>query len=718
MGKSLTCLIVGETPATQFLAWRLSLSNEFIILVSSNISSDGLVSWKSPKLGSNFYRPNEFAKGYEELGLKLEDTDGNKRYSIDVIILSCLSFPSLNRYCDLLSRYSGKQTIVLVDANFGVQLEKPVLDKFFGACACVLSVLCDAEARQLSSGSYALVNDSCKFYLGLTYACKGFKKQTSKHDRLSANLQCVQNTFSDENSTLNAMVAQLEGTNVDSIVKLAPEESCEMALKVWEHIIPRISLHILSIVFEQFDYDKLLENSSSRFIFEDLVRELSRICYAQCGEVSERYLKSKTAPRNSSTSTDDWILELDFDKVLEETKQRKRQMDRSTINEYPEFLTLSFEAYCFYHRLEFPAHILLHQPIQLASGYHVNYSSINFLYGFYSRLLAISGFSIEGEPNKVSAPSLLFGIRAQLTSQSEQTLVSKHSPSGDKNALGTGSKAVGVKSKLKAKFKRIGHGNKETLNGAVCSVEDPALTDEGSGSSLDNFLAGDVHDRSSTDPEDPGEAQVGRDFMFWCNEAIQDANSEPEVDDNDNSSIVDELIRLPNFRKRDFRKQGMQMDLAPTVVPLFEQEIRNDPFAMSRYYFDAYKLGDPKTFLSLKESDPRPASARRIQRRYRREYAGVAGMSTLPENLFRDHVDLLKRVNMGGILSVTTSRYGHVDSSQKMLDNWNRGLGYLKTLALRESVLQPGASCHVARRSPPRLQRHDSRRSSFSPEVE
>lgn len=635
-----------------------------------------------------------------------------------MIILSCLSFPSLNRYCDLLSRYSGKHTIVLVDASFAAQLEKLVLDKFFDTCACVLSVLCDVETRQLSSGSYALVNDSCKFYLGLTYARKGFNKQANKQDRLSVNLQCVQNTFFDEISTLNAMVAQLEGTNVDTIIKLAPEESCEMALKVWEHIIPRISLHILSIVFEQFDYDKLLENSSSRFIFEDLVRELSSICYAQCGEVSEKYLKSKSGPRNPSTSAEDWISQLDFDKVLEETKRRKRQMDRSTINEYPEFLTLSFEAYCFYHRLEFPAHILLHQPIQLASVYRINYSSINFLYGFYSRLLAISGFSIEGEPNKVSAPSLLFGIRTQLANQSEQTLVSKHCLNDDKNASGSASKSKGVKSKLRARFKKIGHGNRERTSGATYSSEDPELSDEESGSSLDNLLAGDARDRSSTDPEDAGEAQAGRDFMFWCSEDFQDANSEPEIDDNDNSSIVDELIKLPNFRKRNFRKQGTQAELTLTTVPLFEQEIRSDPFAMSRYYFDAYKLGDPKTFLSLKERDSRPASARRFQRRYPRERAGVTGASTLPENYFRNHVDLMKRVNMGGILSVTTSRYGHVDSSQKMLDNWNRGLGYLKTLALRESASQVGASCHVVREPPARLQLRHSRRSSFSPEVD
>lgn len=300
------------------------------------------MSWKSSKLGSNFYRPNEFAKEYQELEAKLADDEGKPKYEIDVMILSCLSFPSLARYCDLLSKYSNKNTVIFVNSNYGVELESRVLESFFNSSSCVLSVLCDVEGRQLSSGSFALVNDCCRFYFGLTYASKQFNKTTSKHDTLMINLQRVQDVFEDEKSTLNAMLTQLEHTKVDEVVKFAPESSCDMALKVWEHVIPRISLNVISIVFEQFDYDKLLENSSSHFIFQDLVKELISICYAQCGEVNEKYMKAGIGKLCKDTNQQQ--SQIDFSKVVEETKSRKRQMDRSTINEYPEFLTLSFEA--------------------------------------------------------------------------------------------------------------------------------------------------------------------------------------------------------------------------------------------------------------------------------------------------------------------------------------------------------------------------------------
>ncbi|SCU81374.1 LANO_0B02850g1_1 [Lachancea nothofagi CBS 11611] len=676
MRGSLTCLIIGETPATQFLAWRLSLSNAFIILVSSNISSDGLVSWKSSKLGSNFYRPNEFAKEFDDLESKLTDADGNPRYKIDIMVLSCLSFTSLDRYCDLLSKYSDQNTIVLMNANFGVQLEKLVLDRFFNSSSCILSLLCDVEGRQLSSGSYALVNDSCSFYFGLTYAGKDFTKNTNKNDRLMVNLESVKATFADDNSILNAMISQLQRTNVDEVVKICPSHSFEMALKVWEHIIPRISLNILSVVFEQFDYDKLLTNTSSKRIFQDLVKELVEICFTQCGSVVAKYM---VPAFDLNKCTDNLSSQIDFSRVVEETKSRKRQMDRSTINEYPEFLTLSFEAYCFYHRLEFPAHILLHQPILMASNFGINYSSLNFLFGFYSQLLSISGFSIEGGPNKVGPSSLFFGVRTQLANQSEQTLIST-----DNSPL-----VGGRITRLRAKLKR--RGNHDHSRGTSCDETEDSMLNYAAAEIEDiNIDAGNKNSKELDDHDDgieeSGSLKNSR-FAFFCDGGIVDSGPE----DNDSSSIVDDLIQLPNFQRREFRGGKSEGTFEKNdASATFEHEVRNNPFTMSsRYYFDAYRLGDQDNFMSLKEKRAgnwsRP-KLWKLQRQYLVETGQMCGSgvtsSTVPDRFLWDHVNLLRRVNMGGILSVTTSRYGHVDSSQRLFDDWNRGVGPLKRLTL------------------------------------
>ncbi|SCU77979.1 LAME_0A02872g1_1 [Lachancea meyersii CBS 8951] len=666
MGRSLTCLIVGETPATQFLAWRLSLSNAFIILASSNISSDGLVSWKSSKLGSNFYRPNVFAKEFEDLESKLAETDGSAKYKIDVMVVSCLSFPSLDRYCKLLSKYSDKNTVVLMNANFGVELESLVLDMFFNCSSCVLSILCDVEARQLSSGSYALVNDSCCFYVGLTNIRKDVTNRSSKHDKhdnCRLNIDRVKEIMADEGSILNAVLAQVQQTEVEEIIKIGPDRSFEMAVKVWEHLIPRISLNILSIVFEQFDYDKLLANSSSRLIFEDLVTELMQICYKQCGSVVMKYMK---ASFDASKDSENIVTGIDFEKVVQETKDRKRQMDMFTINEYPEFLTLSFEAYCFHHRLEYPAHVLLHQPMRLANEFGMNYSSLNFLFGFYSQLLLICGYRIEGGPNKLGRSSLLFGAGTQLVSPSEQTLVPKDNTSPSRSRINV------LRDKLKRKVKQ------EHSLASSCDESESPVNRVGveqiyneSDDGCVNELYG-VEGSSASSPKNPG-------FQIFCGGNMAEDSGPEEICDS--TSVVDDMVQLPKFRGRN------EVD----ADAVFEQELRANPLTMSsRYYFDAYRLGDQTNFRSLDEKRSQHwnrSKLWKLQRQYLAETGQVANSTlavsaTVPDRFLWDHVNLLRQVNMGGILSVTTSRYGHVDTSQRLFDDWSRGVGPIARLTL------------------------------------
>ncbi|SCU78211.1 LAFA_0A05512g1_1 [Lachancea sp. 'fantastica'] len=654
MDSPLTCLIVGETPATQFLAWRLSLSNAFIILVSSTTSSDGIVSWKSSKLGSSFYRPNVFAKELQDLEPQLVDSEKNRKYKIDAIIVSCLSLPSLDRCCQVLSNYSDKDTVVLMNANFAVELENMAIDRF-ADCSCgVVSILCDVEARQLSSGSYALVNDNCCFYVGLTNM-SSTKRQTmlnnvSKRNTILENVDKIRHIMLDRNSILNTVLAQIQHTQVEEIIIIDPDRSHNMALKVWEHIIPRISMNIVCIVFEQFDHDKLLANSSSRLIFEDLVKELMQICYLQCGKAVARFLKPEGF--DARNGVEKLVSSIDFQKVVQDTKDRKRQMDMFTINEYPEFLTLSFEAYCFHHRLEYPAHVLLQQPMRLANEFGINYSSLNFLFGFYSRLLSICGYSIEGGPNELGRSSLILSIRDQLFSHSESPVVFKDVKKSPSRKWKTG-----LRSKLKRKSKPE-HAGDDLISSSRSVVM------QGSNDSSIEICEIEASDATSRN----------RGFQFFGSE---DAADESGAEDNcDTTSAVDELIQLPKFRGRD------EID----ADAMFEQELRANPLTMSsRYYFDAYGLADRR---SLDEKRLRPqhwnsSKFWKLQRKYlietgqRSQPATIAGSATMPDRFLWEHLNLLRRVNMGGILSVTTSRYGHVDSSQRLFDDWSRGVGPL-----------------------------------------
>ncbi|CCE62693.1 hypothetical protein TPHA_0D00490 [Tetrapisispora phaffii CBS 4417] len=371
--------IVGETPSIQFIAWRLSLGNVFIKLVSQYVSIDGLISWKSTRLGANFFTPNIFAKTIEEVKEKtsMQNDSENKKYKSDIIVISGTSLDSFEKNCVELQPFCHPNTIVIVCSDFGVDLESTAKTIFKNNCKFVLSIYCAAECRQLSLGSFALINDQdCYFYIGNT---------TIKNDIIetdcepTAVLNLCEN-FYDDPIMLRfcKIITESKWVIVDFI-----KDSRKMSAIVWKHIIPKICLNILCIIYDKFEYNELLQNNSTKAIFEDLVDELMLISYKQCQiRIEEFFDPNKNV--------------INYNNIITYSNKKRQEICDTTSNEYPEYLSLPFELYCFYHKLEFPAHILLYQPIILGKKYNVSFSNLNFLYSFYSQLLNLSGFSIFG----------------------------------------------------------------------------------------------------------------------------------------------------------------------------------------------------------------------------------------------------------------------------------------------------------------------------------
>lgn len=425
--NQLTCLIVGETPNVQFMAWILSLANAFIILTSQSLSMDGLVGWKSTKLGANFYKPNIFTKNVEELidkitvvkeDLTKSDVGGRVsicKYNIDIIIISSISLDKLKETCRDLKKFANPNTIILVSADFGSELELIALKEFGTNCHCVTSILTDVECRQLSLGSYTLVNDNyCKIKIGISYLMKNFPmglkadnikdeiKSNNLNKLLGNNLQKFQEICCTEgnDNKLDKFIKMLQLTPWITIDKIS--NPTKMSLLIWKNIIPKISLNLLTIIYEQFDYNKMLNVKSTNAIFQDLVIELLNICQVQNGYVIDKFIKREMLNESlnsygSSKSKINLTLDMiDFEKIISICNTRREQLNKSTVNEHPEYLSLPFETYCFYHRFEYPAHILLYQPLQLGQKYSINCSNLNFLYGVYTRLLSLTGLSING----------------------------------------------------------------------------------------------------------------------------------------------------------------------------------------------------------------------------------------------------------------------------------------------------------------------------------
>ncbi|KAH3903065.1 uncharacterized protein SCODWIG_03852 [Saccharomycodes ludwigii] len=741
--NQLVCLTIGDTPTTQFISWRLSLTNVFLIQVADCISSDGLVSWKSTKLGLNFYKPNLFYKDMETLEKDFKRDSKSDLYKVDIVIISCISFKEYQKHCLSLSQIINEKTIIIADANFCVDIELCLYTNLQNIFGGILSILCDVETRNLSSGSYALVSDCIRVFLGVTYISNepAYAEDIIKFKQL--NNKKLKHQIEDKKSVLNIFYLLIR-EHTTKYIEIISTESNEMALKVWLYIIPRISLNTISIIFDQLDYSLLLQQNFARAIFQELVDELIVLSYRHSHILPKQFMKKEI---EITDSTDPNVIveicqNINYDTIEKLIIDRKRELDRFTINEYPEFLTLSFEAYCFYHKLEYPAYILLYQPIFLADFFKVKCSSLKFLFGFYSRLLAISGYAIEGGTSIATTPDVLFGKRLHITNSVPPETTKKDNKTRGKRNRNREGKPTGAK---KGKSKNIRSSEKSPISTSRNNKSSEELQDEQIQKSLEDLFIEIASVSSGSKSTDDGDVKNkmkegnGNDAEYWSSgddisdsekflntlsnaellklntkyvenyrkneqnilklHTHEDFNEEKGrgtgTDDFGPSNYVDPnmSVYLPNFSTRPTRYKQKQANIyysyANSETPAaslraysnqitdFEKEIRSHNFtSVPKFHGNELTVSPEKNKqLITKDVLEKRKQLKSIMRACREhnvtqtyQFGNDRYSAKIYDNdkLLHNYIDLISSVNMGGILDLTTSRYGSVDTAEKI----------------------------------------------------
>ncbi|SMN20050.1 similar to Saccharomyces cerevisiae YLR054C OSW2 Protein of unknown function proposed to be involved in the assembly of the spore wall [Maudiozyma saulgeensis] len=660
----LTALIVGQTPTSQFLGWRLSLGNAFIILASKYVSSDSLVSWKSYKFGANFYAPNIFVKEVPELREKLvqEDDNNTNIYKIDVVVLAPISLDDLKTDCQILSEFTDMDTIVMISSDFGCELEPLVMDYLNGNFKCVMSIVCDVECRQLSLGSYVLVNDDhCIIHLGVTYQSENFEDK----NKLSQNKFMVKKELLQINSITNKFCEILTLSKWLQVNKIL--SSTQMALMLWEIIIQKISLNILSIIYEQFDYVKLLETKSTMKIYKDLVLELMNICCMQCGSHIETFL----LPGEK--------LSIDFNKIVELSVKRSNELANVTVSEHPEYLSLTFEAYCFYHRFQFPAHILLYQPILLAKKYKMVSSNLNFLFGFYTRLLSLSGLTIDGKHcQRVSSmfeKTILMDIEED--QKDSQNIKIDRSIEEPNETFPT----------ISAELEKL----YIDVDGYTSTNELPEIGKQITSNfpkNIDSSVSIEVSELRSTPPKhsngvndnNNNNTNVVTSIKSLPSETVLNGMCGSSSQSPDHNSYIKESLWTTDFETHGVVGIPHQYSTSTTTnsngfqlnesIRSLEVQLRTSKHLFAKDYdrINGQLLNESKT-VTKKEHDlmrqkyaPQETQIWRLQRRLNLHRGLVGGFPTKPCEDLLNHIKILNRGNTGDVLPFTTARFGVVDT--------------------------------------------------------
>ena len=653
------CLIVGDTASTQLLSWRLSLSNCFIILVSNSISSDGLISWKSTKLGSNFYKPNITSKELASL---------SKCYNsgpVDIIIISGHSITQLNSQLEALSNFIHEDTLIIIDSNFGVELELFSLKKY--PETTTFSVIVDAEVRRLSIGSYLLINDSNFFKFGISY------NSSIKESVILDNTNRFNDLAKSKTSKFNVMLALLERTNVGSITVVDPQKKV-FGLSIWEWLIPRISLNILTIVFEQVSYDELLNNNSNAKIFKQIVQELIEICYKQTGGGKiQNYIINgdKTKPN--------------YNNIVSRVKKRQKELEKFTISEYPEYLTLNYEAYCFYHRIDFPSSLMFKQIIDVAEKYGCQDANLIFLYGFYTRLLSLSGVLIDGAAdNNPAKPNLLWGKKYILSmskehvtrEETQKTVIKckkqkkKKNPvqSAEKSNLGSSSRSLDLQLPPELQEMYLGC---DSIN--FSSPLTPKLMDIEIETTSDDCEQENSSSDQDTDDSSESTANIGR--VVKNKKLAKSLVRVSGISGQQDEDQIDETLKLPFFK--GFKNTSQRpMTTGRLEVSDLEWQLRNG-------YIDF-----PKQMVLATKHELQHNGAIRQQSVIGQYWKLIKqqhinnGQLTRPitsqEDMLKFHCETLKKAQVH--LSTTTNRYGDLDFSDSVFEHWKQGKGGLYKL--------------------------------------
>ena len=279
---------------------------------------------------------------------------------IDLLILDPLSINGLKQDCLILQKYIDEDTIVFVCSNFGCELEPLIMENLNGKYKCVVSILCDSQLRQVSKTKFNIEDNGnmLDLHMGISYQSNNF--QDELYILMSQNESSVKKQFSQIDSTLNQVVNKLLEDWI--FVKKYDTNTSKFSLLIWENIIPKVSLNILSIVYELSAYKKLLENKDVLKIYKNLVLELMNICCMQCGSHVPSFLFPNDKRR------------INFNKILEIGFTRGESLEGA------------FECYCFAEGYPFPSDILLDQAIILGERYDMKSSNLKSIRELYQKL--------------------------------------------------------------------------------------------------------------------------------------------------------------------------------------------------------------------------------------------------------------------------------------------------------------------------------------------
>lgn len=235
------------------------------------IGEDGQVHWRSKKFSSTSYQPHcVYSK---ENFTALGDT-------IDLVLLCAENHSVMESYVMGLKSIINKDTIVLIDSSFALELETLVL-KFIPE-AVVLSIISEVDIQIL------LIET--KF----TYEHIGEKVATTVGFTSSAKNNVIENTLKGNGASgamLMSITEALKSGGVYPINVVMVGQRPSMNCFCWKSILSFVSFEVLSLIYGPLSGNNAIHSS----IMSGVFKEIHEIAYKTCRQ-------EVTNPKDTSKS--------------------------------------------------------------------------------------------------------------------------------------------------------------------------------------------------------------------------------------------------------------------------------------------------------------------------------------------------------------------------------------------------------------------------------
>ncbi len=294
--------------------------------------------------------------------------------SYDLVLFAIADTAQPATLCQKLKSCLKNDSLILVDASYGVCFEVLILNELPNAT--VLSILCTADVKLIAKSEYQVLHETQSYNVRVGFSCfslSGLCEETLLLSKIveSNKYLSLQNSRLDHimNSLAKIRLVKYLNHTIFARSNLRNnEEGQSFGSYIWFHCIRRIALEVISITFEEFDYQNFNNNKTTAQIVPNLVHELITIA-------------------EKSNASDIWNFFRNKKNVIESLlncySADELKVMKVAIRSDPIFLHHTDTQYCFAHDLHSPLKMLVYQPLYLSELLTLPNVSIGFLYGIF-----------------------------------------------------------------------------------------------------------------------------------------------------------------------------------------------------------------------------------------------------------------------------------------------------------------------------------------------